>query len=155
MMKRLLLAALVLGGCSTPPPPPRTWSHSSNPISVTGPASVAPGRSHVFEVTCTGEPKRQFPLSVHLFGDGKVEKLSEVPSGADYKLFQAGNVTYDDSGKYVTNLTVTVGQEKFVPLFSLQTGKTVPLGLLIEVHDGEKAQSVEVNALGVPNYRPR
>ena len=160
-MRKNCFVALLFAGCAGAPTAPesKTWSHPSNPISITGPATVDPGGTHKFTVTAQGEPNAKQVLGVKVFGGGQVTELGGAPPRSskaerEFTYFEGPTVSFDGSGKYTGEVTLTVAQSPFVPLFSLQKTKAVPLGLHLEFEVGNKSQEAEVNARGVAPVRP-
>ncbi|MEW6278221.1 MAG: hypothetical protein AB1758_06335 [Candidatus Eremiobacterota bacterium] len=157
-----MLGLLFCLACSAPPPPPKTWNLTDGAIAVTGPPSVDPGGTHEFVVRWKGKPDQELrgeeaPFVV-VFGDAEVTTLGgQVPRRRDvedFRKFSQDAVRFDSTGMCEQKVTLRVGQGRFVPCFSLQKVRDVPLGILLEFHMGTRCQSVEVDARGVGPARP-
>lgn len=161
-MQKYLLPLIFLSGCSSAPPPApqaKTWSAPSNPIAISGPATVDPGGTHKFTVSAQGAAGTKQVLGVKVFGGGRVTELGGGPPKSskvqpEFTYFEGPTVDFDSSGKYTGEVTLKVAESPFVPLFSLQKNKLVPLGLHLEFEVGSKSLEAEVDARGVEPVKP-
>jgi hypothetical protein len=161
-MQKRLIAFVVLAGCTSAPPPApqtKTWSAPSNPITITGPGTVDPGGTHKFTVSAEGKAGAKQILGVKVFGGGQVIELAggaprSSKSEREFTYFEGPVVDFDAGGKFTGEVTLKVAESPFVPLFSLQKAREVPLGLHLEFEVGGKSLEAEVDARGVAPVKP-